>query len=75
MPDDKDLIPNEEVTSMTESGPNTPVEIASSKALHDQKVKKDSLLVNEREEESNEEDFVKFNIDAIDDTDRPKKRS
>lgn len=67
MPEEKDLIPNEEATNMTESGPNTPVEIASAKALHDQKSKVDSPIFSDEKSEVTSEDFVKFDMDAVKD--------
>lgn len=74
MPEDKDLIPNEETTPMTESGPNTPVEIASGKALHDQKVSQDSLLITENKEEATEEDYAPFDLEAVDNLDESKRK-
>lgn len=73
MPEDKDLIPNEEATPMTESGPNTPVEIASGKALHDQKVSQDSLLTDGNKEEATEEDYDPFDLEAVDNLNESKR--
>ncbi|MEC6747988.1 hypothetical protein VXN63_05495 [Marinilactibacillus sp. XAAS-LB27] len=66
MPLDEDLIPNETTTNMTEGGSNTPIEVASEKALHDRHVEEEVLFPDDKEAESTEEDFVKFDLDAVD---------
>lgn len=69
--DNQELIPNEQATTMTESGANTPIEVASAKALHDEKVMEDVKLPSSNE--TIKEDFDRFNIDAIDELDVKKK--
>ncbi|WP_208559862.1 hypothetical protein [Marinilactibacillus kalidii] len=72
MPLDDDLIPNESTTNMTDGGSNTPIEVASEKALHDRHVEEVVLFPDNKGTESTEKDFVKFDLDAVDEMEKPK---
>jgi hypothetical protein len=62
----KDIMPSGVRSDEGISDANTTLDIASSKALHDQKVESDNQLIDAKDEEVKEEDFDKFDIDAVD---------
>lgn len=62
----EDLIPSGLRSGMSGSDTNTPIDIGSAKALHDEKVSEDSELIFSEDSNKTEKKFKKFDIDAVD---------
>ena len=72
MPEDKDVIYNKQSQEVDDTEGFSPTELASDKAVHDGNVVDELNSVDHAEKEATEEDFEKFDINAVDDLEKSK---